>query len=1131
MGRAISPDIVDRVSARLRRFLDAGEGSILLDDEAETDVRQLTEYVGERPDDAGAVRALAWFRWDRYLQLTDVDTATDELVEAIRWFRVLRPHDTSLDPVFVWMVDTPVADAVVARAYAMAQRANRHCQRAREGDADAREIVIDMLTSATRMVPEDNPNHTAWLEDLVVALGGRAEHTTSVADLAEAIRIEEAIVTASRARGTLTVTSLANLGLLLSTRGSWHRSIGDIERGIGLLDEAGTLEAATSTEKELVSANLAAALIHRHYLTSDVDDLEKATRVLATSADATEGTFIRPYVEAFLSFERFGKTGDLTVLDSSIAAFRDALDRVPANDLSRMAVVIGLAEMLATRFEHTGSGEDLDNGIDLIRGALTSLPPGHGYRRDALVYLCAAHIRRFYRDGSLLDLDLAITSGRMATDNESDQRGAILAFGNLASALSTRFQVLADVRDLDAAIAARHKSVEFDEPSSAGRATNLGNLAVELFARYRMTGNCTDLERAIATVDHALVSPHPRFYRHRIHATRCVLFAARFEHSGQRIDVAEAVASVETAIAMVADDHPDRANLLGMLGVVSSVSGVRNADRGAVRRAVDLFWSATRIPSAPTHIRLRCARFAAMAASELGAHRDSLRAYQLSIDLLPRRAWHGLARTDRERFLVETTGLAGRACEAALLAGRPERAVELLDAGRGLLWSQILDLRTDLTRLREAMPDMAERLDAIRRRLDTPSTMQADVMSLPVWTAPSSEDRAALARDWDTLLDQVRSRPGFADFLRRPTFDSLADAANGGPVAIINCGQNRCDALLLTDGHVEVLPLPAATAANHNTVGESFLGALRVMHTTGVVPPTLVATAERMITVVLAWLWHAIAQPVLDHLGFREPTTELPRMWWCMTGPLSILPIHAAGLDPVEYPGANVLDRTVSSYTTTVGALRQARERFVARHPVGKLLLVSPTDLDSNLPVLSGGQREAEFLGSIVRNRLHRLTGSDATMEQVRNELPGHRIFHFGGHAVQDLDHPWQGGLLLADGFLTVSDLSHLRPADGALAFLAACQTATSGTALPDENINLVSAVQCAGYQQVIGTLWPVLDAPAAFVTRQVYRRLVRDDHIDLSDTAAALHHAVRRLRRRHLRRPTVWAPFIHIGP
>ena len=52
---------------------------------------------------------------------------------------------------------------------------------------------------------------------------------------------------------------------------------------------------------------------------------------------------------------------------------------------------------------------------------------------------------------------------------------------------------------------------------------------------------------------------------------------------------------------------------------------------------------------------------------------------------------------------------------------------------------------------------------------------------------------------------------------------------------------------------------------------------------------------------VLDWLWDVIAGPVLTALGHTGPPgpgDPWPRVWWCPTGPLTVLPIHAAGRHP-----------------------------------------------------------------------------------------------------------------------------------------------------------------------------------------------------------------------------------------
>src|SRR5437660_1448375 len=80
----------------------------------------------------------------------------------------------------------------------------------------------------------------------------------------------------------------------------------------------------------------------------------------------------------------------------------------------------------------------------------------------------------------------------------------------------------------------------------------------------------------------------------------------------------------------------------------------------------------------------------------------------------------------------------------------------------------------------------------------------------------------------------------------------------------------------------------------------------------------------------LAHEWDDFVDQVRRLDGFADflrppgPGPAWPRMWWCPTGPLTLLPLHAAGRHDVD--GAAVIDRVVSSYTPTVRALREARQ-------------------------------------------------------------------------------------------------------------------------------------------------------------------------------------------------------------
>nr|WP_257003705.1 CHAT domain-containing protein [Streptomyces sp. SA15] len=81
---------------------------------------------------------------------------------------------------------------------------------------------------------------------------------------------------------------------------------------------------------------------------------------------------------------------------------------------------------------------------------------------------------------------------------------------------------------------------------------------------------------------------------------------------------------------------------------------------------------------------------------------------------------------------------------------------------------------------------------------------------------------------------------------------------------------------------------------------------------------------------------------VFLHQGPLPDAPSGPRLWWSPTGPLTLLPLHMAG----RHDGSrdNVLDRVVSSYATTVKALRHARSRPIrtSRRPLAGLLVSQP---------------------------------------------------------------------------------------------------------------------------------------------------------------------------------------------
>lgn len=441
--------------------------------------------------------------------------------------------------------------------------------------------------------------------------------------------------------------------------------------------------------------------------------------------------------------------------------------------------------------------------------------------------------------------------------------------------------------------------------------------------------------------------------------------------------------------------------------------------------------------------------------------------------------------------------------------------------------------------------------------------------------------RMALAREWDDLVEQVRKVEGFDDFLRPPSLASLLPAASGGPVVVVNVSQWRCDALIVTKDGVRNRHLPDLTLRQATEQANTYL---RTLHDAelaghnhqvakdavdGDAEPTPAAIraqsraaaammkAERrtddMLRSLQVWLWDCIAEPVLDELGLDlvPPSgTPWPRLWWCPTGPLTLLPIHTAGHHG-ETAGDGtphtVLDRVVSSYTPTLRALLEARAvRTAADHRMTRSNDTSHADFDEEdgarmLVVAVGDAPGQPWLHNVAAERdvltalfpperRTLLEGPDATLRAVDEQLARHRWVHFSCHGDQDLAEPSRGGLLLYDGMLTISDIS-ARQFRGDFAGLSACKTAVGGINLPDEAITLAAALHYTGYRHVVAALWSVDDATAAQVFSAVYGDITDEGRLRPDDAAPALHSIVRALRDDAPDEPRIWTPFTHIGP
>ncbi|MFF5016416.1 CHAT domain-containing protein [Streptomyces sp. NPDC001165] len=225
-------------------------------------------------------------------------------------------------------------------------------------------------------------------------------------------------------------------------------------------------------------------------------------------------------------------------------------------------------------------------------------------------------------------------------------------------------------------------------------------------------------------------------------------------------------------------------------------------------------------------------------------------------------------------------------------------------------------------------------------------------------------------------------------------------------------------------------------------------------------------------------------------------------------------------------------DRVISSYTSTLTALRRAREG--TDEGVFRGLLTVGMPQTPGRPALPGVEREC----GEVRARIPAtggaagdLIGPKATPGAVREALHDHSWVHFACHAEQDLMDPAQSAFLLHGGRLTTAELLELHLPSAELAYLSACETAVGGVNLPDEGMHLASTLQSAGYRHVVATQWSIQDGSAPDIASRFYSALTRTGRPGAGGAARALHEALAAHRAQDPTDPLRWAAFLHVGP
>ena len=957
---------------------------------------------------------------------------------------------------------------------------------------DLHEVIV-LDREALDLFPRGHPDRSTPLNNLAAHLCFRYKQLGAMEDLDEAIvLIREALDLRPKGHPNRAV-SLDNLAGCLSSRYEQLGAMEELDEAIVLDREALHLRPRGHPNRSMSLNDLAIRLSTRYMQLGERENLDEAIVLVREALDLRP----RGHPDRSMSlnslavhlFSRYKQLGAREDLNEAIILDREALGLRPQGHPERSMSLCNLAAHLFSRYEQFGAIEDLDEAIVLDREALYLRPQGHPRHAIPLHHLALHLSSRYAQLGAREDLDEAIVLDREALDlRPQGHPKRAMSLHNLALHLSSRYAQLGAREDLDEAIVLDREALDLRSQGHPDRSMSLNSLAVGLFSQYKQLGAKEDLEEAIVLVREALGLCPPRHPNRSMSLDNlAILLSSRYKQLGAMEDLDEAIVLGRETFDLRPQGHPDRSQSLENLASYLCNRFIRSNQLQDKEELFSLYAQLVHVPQFVSSKDLSAAR-AWIAVAEHFHHPTILLAYEIYLRLL---AQHLATLPTLPRHLVIlkdlTSSLAVDAFSACLRQRAPARAVELLEQGRGVFWSQ-------LTRLHSPLDDLVGSGQAGKILAD--KFMRLALLIRNVLNSHGADQHERLWRlnlKLQTVVTDVRELPGLSRFLLPPLFSDLQSAASGGPVIIVNASEHGCDSLIVfLDQDPVHIPLQITQ--------EDARGLSTELHTLTMRAKR--ADVTRELASFLRKLWDQIVSPIVDCLQATHPSQS--RIWWCPTAEFSVLPLHAAG--PYRKGQKNLPHLYVSSYTPTLTALIRARrcipsdfitqgKRFVA---IGQAKAAGESELLSVGAELDNIGQRVDGLATFTR-----IDGEESCISRVVEELDKNEWVHLACHGLPNRKQSFESAFALHDGHFTIQRIIGCDLKNPEFAYLSACHTTVGDEESPDEAIHLASAMQFVGFRSVIGTMWAVDDGETNKITSTFYKHMV-DESGRLDHTRAA---------------------------
>ncbi|KAG8796040.1 hypothetical protein FRC12_005830 [Ceratobasidium sp. 428] len=837
----------------------------------------------------------------------------------------------------------------------------------------------------------------------------------------------------------------------------------------------------------------------------------------------------------------FNRLGELDHIRMAVDCQKRAVALTPNSNLDKSGLLNNLGVSYRALFDHLGEIEHLHMAVDCMTQAIVLTPAGHPQKPSCLNNLGNTYMSLFNRLGELEHICMAIDCGMQAvalTPDSHPSRPGYLS--NLGSAYQTLFTRLGELEHLRMAVDFHKQAVALTPEGHPEKPGRLNNLAMAFEILFDHLGELEHLSMVISCLTQAVaLAPDGCSDKSSRLSNLGGAYQRLFKCQAKLEDLRMAVDCEKQAMELTPEESSSKAQYLSGLGYLYW-SLFNASDEPEHIIGAELYSQcATLSPTGHPIVRFQAARFWAWLSSLNGS--DTLEAYSHCMMRLPEVVWLGTSVRRRFECLAsDVQGLVSDAAVAAILGSRYDLAVEWLEQGRCLIWGQMLQLRTPLDELRASHPELADELYFLSSRLEDGDSSAQNCSTSSIPEALSRNDtymHGQLADRRERLIDKIRLQPGFNDFLRPPKASTIVSHMRHGATVILTAHESplvtdafRCDAIVIEPG-AHAIAHVALPSFSHHQAEQLRQELLLCLKSQGIARGFKKDNAplQTSFRSMLATLWSLIVKPVLDHLNISRilPIDDLPHITWCITGPLSFLPVHAAGI--YDDPSTVLSNLAISSYTPTVSSIG----RSCSTPPTfSGILAVGHQSSVRGLSPLPGTKDELDRVEEQFANRrFTRLEEGAATMDAVVKAMEYHSLVHFACHGSQDPLDPMNSALHLHDKDLSLAAISRLSIKNAQLAFLSVCQTAKGDSELPNEAVHLAAGLLIAGYANVIATMWSIKDQDAPIVAGEVYKCMLEGGVPDSRKAAKALHRAVKHLQDAiGVNEFARWVPYIHMG-